>query len=69
MILQHQFTNSSMLHSASYDTQTKELSVTFVNGREYTYVDVEESTYDELIGSASAGRYFNLIKSGLTVKQ
>lgn len=57
-----------MLANAGYDTEEKELTVTFTNGRAYTYTDVEKSTYEELIGSKSAGGYFNSIKKGLVQK-
>lgn len=68
MILNHQFENSSMLSNAAYDTEEKEMSVTFTNGRVYTYVDVDKETYETLIGSKSAGGYFNSIKKGLKQK-
>ena len=69
MIISHIFEKSAMLASADYDTEEKEMSVTFQNGRTYTYVDVEKSTYEELIGSSSAGKHFNSIKAGLKQKQ
>jgi hypothetical protein len=68
MILNYQFTNSSMLHACSYDTEEKELTVTFMNGRDYTYKDVEKNIYEELIGAASPGKYFSSIKAGLEQK-
>ncbi len=69
MILNHIFEKSAMLSNASYDTEEKEMLVTFQNGRTYTYIDVDLSMYEELIGSASVGRHFNSIKSGLKQKQ
>ena len=69
MILNHIFEKSAMLQSCSYDTEEKEMSVTFQNGRTYTYVDVDKSMYEELIGSSSAGKYFNSIKAELKQKQ
>ncbi len=69
MILNHVFEKSAMLANASYDTEAKEMSVTFQNGRTYYYIDVDKSMYEELIGSSSAGRYFNSIKAGLKQKQ
>lgn len=68
MILNHVFENSSMLANAGYNTEEKDLIVTFTNGRVYTYADVEKSTYEELIGAKSAGAYFNSIKKGLVQK-
>lgn len=69
MILNGEFTNSSMLSSVSYDTETKELTVTFANGKQYIYEDADLSIYDNLISAQSAGKYFNSIKKDLKVKQ
>lgn len=68
MILNYIFEKSAMLSNAMYDTITKEMSVTFANGKEYTYVDVEAELYDTLITSKSAGGYFNSIKKELKQK-
>jgi hypothetical protein len=57
-----------MLNGFSYDDETKELSVTFKNGKEYTYVDVDKSIYDGMSSAASAGKFFNSVKSGLVQK-
>lgn len=57
-----------MLSSTIYDTETKELTVVFTNGRSYTYEDVDTNTYNSLIGAKSAGGYFNSIKKGLKIK-
>lgn len=65
----HKFENSSMLHDCGYDDESKEMTVTFVNGREYTYEDVDKSIYDMLASSPSAGKYFNSIKGTLKVKE
>lgn len=64
----YDFPNSSMLASCDYDSQENELTVTFNNGKSYTYVDVDKSVYDDLINALSAGKYFNQIKSGLKQK-
>lgn len=63
------FENSSMLKDCSYDDESSELTVTFTNGKSYTYIDVSKRTYDELIDAKSAGKYFNLIKNSLVQKQ
>ncbi len=68
-IYHHSFDNSSMLYSCSYDSDTRELSVTFRNSRVYLYEDVASEIYHELIGSKSAGKYFNSIKQNLKIKQ
>lgn len=69
MICNFEFENSSMLKDASYNDETEELTVTFTNGKSYTYIDVPRRTYDELINARSAGKYFNLIKKDLKQKQ
>lgn len=65
----HQFTNSSMLASASWDSNSKEMVIEFNNGRTYTYEDVDMDIYNNLIGAKSAGAYFNSIKKDLKVKK
>ena len=67
-ILRQDFIQSSMLASAEYDTDTKEMAVTFTNGKQYVYVDVDQSVYLDLVMAPSAGRYFNSIKAGLKQK-
>jgi len=62
------FEASSVLASASYDDDTSELTVTFLNGREYVYSDVLESTYEGLINAESPGKYFAQLKKELTLK-
>jgi hypothetical protein len=68
MIYKYEFTNSSMLSSCEYDSDTEELSVEFSNGRIYTYTGVDKNIYDEMINNKSAGKYFNSIKKELTLK-
>ena len=69
MIATVQFTNSSMLSNVSYDTEEKEMTVTFNNGRSYIYEDVDRNIYESLISAKSAGAYFNSIKKDLKVKK
>lgn len=64
----YDFPDSAMLASCEYNSTDDELTVTFKNGRSYTYVDVEKQTYDDLINAPSAGRQFNAIKAGLKQK-
>lgn len=68
MIYNHEFTNSSMLNSAEYNDETFELTVTFNNGKQYTYTDVIINTYQDLINAPSAGAYFNSHKSNFKAK-
>lgn len=68
MIYRYEFPDSAMLISCEYNEAEKELTVTFKNGRDYVYVDVEKSTYDDLINAPSAGKHFNMIKKELKQK-
>lgn len=68
MILNHQFEKSTMLASATYDTETKEMTLEFNGGKSYVYEDVDVNTYNGLIGAKSAGGYFASIKKGLKQK-
>lgn len=62
------FPDSSMLASCSYDSEAKELTVTFRNGKDYVYADVDKSIFDAMQATSSVGRYFNSIKAGLKQK-
>lgn len=53
------FPNSSVIRSADYDPDALILDVTFTTGRNYTYFDVPEWKYDELVTASSVGEYFN----------
>jgi hypothetical protein len=68
MIYQKQFEESSVLASASYDDETSELTITFLNGRDYTYKDVLFNTYQDMIAAQSPGKYFAQIKKDLVLK-
>ena len=63
------FMQSSMLNSAEYNEESKELIVTFSNGKDYVYEDVDKGTFDYLIDATSAGKYFNSIKGNLKIKR
>lgn len=63
------FMQSSMLSACEFDDETKELTVTFANGKDYVYEDVDMATYDNLINATSAGKYFNSIKGTLKIKK
>ena len=67
-ILTHHFLQSSAISSCTYDTEKKELSITFLTGRTYIYEDVDQSIYDSLTETKSAGKYFASIKNGLKLK-
>ena len=66
-ILTHEFKSTALqslasIASASYNTEEKEMSITFLTGRAYTYVNVPKETYDDLVASKSAGKHFAAIK-------
>lgn len=62
------FEASSVLASVSYDDDTSEMTITFLNGRDYTYKDVLFNTYQDLIDAPSPGKYFGQIKKSLELK-
>ena len=64
----HTFDKSQMLNRMHYDSEKKELAVTFSNDKTYHYEDVEPSSYHELIAAKSAGKHFNSIKGDLKIK-
>ncbi len=64
----HEFEGSSAIASASYDNETCELTVYFLNSRDYTYKDVLIDTYNDLINASSPGRHFAAIKKDLVLK-
>lgn len=51
--------NSSNLASYDYDENTQTLSIRFLSGRTYRYLDVPSSVVEGLASAASPGRYFN----------
>ena len=64
----HEFKESSALASASYDDETSEMIIYFLNSRDYVYKDVLYNTYQDLIKAASPGKYFASIKKDLVLK-
>lgn len=63
-----EFEASSVLASASFDDETSEMTITFLNGRDYTYKDVLYNTYKDLIDAPSPGKHFAQIKKDLVLK-
>ncbi len=49
---------SSNLAAADYDAETKALTIQFKGGGVYTYHDVDEALYQDLLTAESPGRYF-----------
>lgn len=60
---------SSMLSACEYDDEKQELTVTFSNGKDYVYEDVDKGTYENLINATSAGKYFNSVKHNFKIKK
>lgn len=50
---------SSVVAAYSYDASTKVLTITYVSGMVYQYIDVPEHIYDEMKRSKSKGIYLN----------
>jgi hypothetical protein len=50
---------SSHLRAVGFDPQMETLEVEFVSGGIYQYYGVPRPVYDELMGAASKGRFFN----------
>lgn len=64
----HNFEGSSAIASAEYDDEASELTIYFLNSRDYTYKDVLFNTYQDLISAPSPGKYFASIKKDLVLK-
>lgn len=50
---------SSNLRSYDYDEDTQTLTITFLSGRSYRYLDVPPGVVEGLASAGSPGRYFN----------
>jgi hypothetical protein len=50
---------SSVIRGFSYDLQKRELHVTFVSGRRYSYVEVPAEVFDAFKQAPSRGAFFN----------
>jgi hypothetical protein len=64
----HEFKDSSAIASAHYNDETSEMTIYFMNSRDYVYKDVLFNTYQDLINSPSPGKYFASIKNDLVLK-
>lgn len=49
---------SAIIDNVEYDKDAKELSITFVQGGTWTYENVPESVYTQLLNAPSRGKYF-----------
>lgn len=52
---------STHIDAASYDEDTKKLSVRFVGGDVYTYFDVPAEVWVQLQSAVSKGRFVNVV--------
>lgn len=51
--------DSSNIESVGYDSDARELHVSFVSGKTYVYSDVDDWVFHELLASESKGSYLN----------
>lgn len=58
MVYEEEDMDSSMIYAVQYDTESKTLMVRFQNDSLYSYDDVEEEQYFDLINAPSIGTYF-----------
>ena len=56
---------SSAISSVTYDDETQDLIVTFVNGRDYTHAGVPPGIYQGLVMAASPGTFYNGVIKGV----
>ena len=57
--------NSSAITTISYDPDTEDLVVTFVNGRSYTHPGVPQDVVDGFMAAPSPGSYYNAVVRGV----
>jgi len=51
--------DSSNLESVGYVKTTRTMYIRFRSGKIYSYHDVEEVVFNELVGAESVGKFFN----------
>ena len=51
--------SSSAIEKIGYDTESKQLEISFNDGTAYKYFGVPEYVYHEFINASSQGRYYN----------
>lgn len=55
----HIFANSSNLDQAEYDSESEDLTITFLSGARYLYRNVPLRTFRQLQQAISAGKFFS----------
>jgi hypothetical protein len=51
--------SSSYLSGCEYDESTRTLTISFHDGRTWSYTGVGREVYDDLLHTASPGKYFH----------
>jgi len=49
---------SSQFKKVKYNSETETLIITFKNDKRYEYLNVPKTTFDNLMGSESLGKFF-----------
>ena len=57
--MEMQDVKSSSIKSVGYDPKERILAVAFSDGSLYHYADVDRSTFDELVGAKSVGKFLH----------
>lgn len=52
--------NSTAISYADYNSILREMYITFTSGGTYTFFEVPEDVYEELLSAKSKGIYYNL---------
>lgn len=60
---------SSMIRSVGYDSLRFLLEIEFLSGKKYSYKNVPEKVYRELLSASSKGRYFDEQINGIYIYQ
>jgi hypothetical protein len=50
---------STAIVSADYDAELEALTLTFANGRSYTYDDVPQEVFERLVADPSPGAFYH----------
>jgi len=59
-------TGSKLITEFSYDYESNEMSIEYLNTAKYVYPDVEAIVVNEFIDAESKGKYINSIKANYT---
>lgn len=50
---------STSISECEYDTETKDMHITFASGGKHCFKDVEKEVYDGLVAASSPGSHFH----------